>query len=119
MRSSLLESRSQRRSTEEALLLQLQFVKLLLAVHLDDERHRQDEKRRSSNPRCSSRAPQQLLRDHLRVGRCSSGSDGYRRLGNGAGQPGDETVIGTGAERGAVFGYVRRHLEAARIPWDQ
>lgn len=59
---------SLRGCAEQAGLLQLELVELLLTVHLDDERHDEDQERGSSYPRRLSGAPQELLGDEAGVG---------------------------------------------------
>ena len=51
-----------RRRAEKSLLLQVEVDHLLLAVHLDDERHDQHQEGRPGDPRRLPRAPQQLPR---------------------------------------------------------
>jgi hypothetical protein len=52
---------------EEAGLLELEVVELLLAVHLDDEGHHKDEEGGAGDPRGLAGAADQLLRHEGRV----------------------------------------------------
>lgn len=54
-------------STEEAGLLELEVVELLLAVHLDDERHDEDEEGGADDPSGLAGALEQLLGDEAGV----------------------------------------------------
>jgi hypothetical protein len=54
---------------EEAGLLELELVELLLAVHLDDEGHHQDEEGGAGDPRRLAGALQELLRHERGVAR--------------------------------------------------
>ena len=63
---------------EEAGLLELKFVELLLAVHLDDERDDEHEERGAGDPGGLSGAPEELLRHEGGVagGLLAAGDDG-------------------------------------------
>ncbi|CAL5353583.1 unnamed protein product [Camellia sinensis] len=57
-----------RRGAEQAGLLKIEVVELLLAVHLDDERHHEDQQGGSGDPRRLAGALQELLGDAGGVG---------------------------------------------------
>lgn len=75
---SSLRGRGDGGGAEEAGLLELEIVELLLAVHLDDERDDEDEKRGAGDPRRLSGALQELPGDESGVagGLLSPGDDG-------------------------------------------
>lgn len=50
------------RGSEEASLLELEFVELLFAIHLDDQWDHEDQERGAGNPGRFPRASEQLLR---------------------------------------------------------
>ncbi|KAA8543417.1 hypothetical protein F0562_021088 [Nyssa sinensis] len=56
------------RGTEQASLLQLELVQLLLAIHLDDQRHDENQEGGSGDPRSLSGALQELLGNDGSVG---------------------------------------------------
>jgi hypothetical protein len=60
--------------------LELELVELLLAVHLNDEGHHQDEEGGAGDPRCLSGALQELLRHERGVARSLPAPQYDRRL---------------------------------------
>ena len=80
-------------SAEEAGILELDFGELLVAVHLDDEWHSQDQEGGASDPRRLASATKELLGHDGGVGGSALGVDDNGLLGYVAAGPGYEGMF--------------------------
>ena len=78
---------------EEAGILELDFVELLVAVHLDDEWHSQDQEGGVGDPRHLASATEELLGHNGGFGGSALGVDDDGRLGYIATGPGYEGMF--------------------------
>ena len=97
--------------------MQFELVELLLAVHLYDEWHGEDEEGGSGDPRGLAGTPQELLGDEGGFAGGSLALEDDRRLGDRCGNPRQYAVISAAVvrplpERNSFFS--RRHCARAR-----
>lgn len=98
-------SRSRGRRAEQTRLLELEVVELLLAVHLDYERHDEDEEGGAGDPRRLAGAAEELLRHSARLRRRALRLLRHRRLRRAR----HKALVGAAAEREPLLSLRRRH----------
>ena len=91
--------------------MELDFGELLVAVHLDDEWHSQDQEGGAGDPRRLASATEELLGHDGGFGGGALGVDDDGRLGNVAAGPGYEGLFAFLALGHSLFPLRRRHYK--------